>query len=67
MILTARTVDAREALAMGLVNRVSAPGRALEEALEIARAISKNGPRAVRNALDLIRSVPDLRCATRSP
>ncbi len=60
MILTARTVDAREALAMGLVNRVSAPGRALDEALELARAIAKNGPRAVRNALDLIRSVPDL-------
>jgi enoyl-CoA hydratase len=36
MILTGRAVGAQEALRMGLANRVSAPGRALEEALELA-------------------------------
>ena len=36
LILTGRGVDAAEALTMGLVNRVSAPGRALAEAMELA-------------------------------
>ncbi|KAJ7197340.1 putative enoyl-CoA hydratase echA8 [Mycena rebaudengoi] len=39
MILTGRPVDAREALAMGLVNRVVDEGLALEEALRIARGL----------------------------
>ena len=60
LILTGRKVKAGEALALGLVNRVSAPGRALEDALELARAIGENGPRAVRHALKVIRSTPDL-------
>jgi enoyl-CoA hydratase len=42
------------------VNRVSAPGRALEEGLKLAEAIAKNGPRAVRGALEIIRRTPDL-------
>lgn len=60
LVLTARRVDADEALALGLVNRVSKPGRSLEEALEVAGAISKNGPRAVRAALEVIRRSADL-------
>ncbi|PMD61063.1 uncharacterized protein K444DRAFT_720850 [Hyaloscypha bicolor E] len=36
MILTGRPVDAREALAMGLANRVVPKGKALEEATAIA-------------------------------
>ncbi|HEX2195922.1 MAG TPA: crotonase/enoyl-CoA hydratase family protein [Actinomycetota bacterium] len=40
MILTARAVDAAEALSMGLVNRVCAPGAALETALELAATIA---------------------------
>jgi len=39
MILTGRPVDAREALSMGLVNRVVDKGMALEEALRIARGL----------------------------
>ncbi|KAJ7196960.1 putative enoyl-CoA hydratase echA8 [Mycena pura] len=39
MILTGRPVDAREALGMGLVNRVVDEGLALEEALRIARRL----------------------------
>src|SRR5262249_33226445 len=60
LVLTARRVGAPEALALGLVNRVSAPGKALEEALDLAAAVAKNGPRAVRAALDVIRTTGDL-------
>ncbi|MBN2224678.1 MAG: enoyl-CoA hydratase/isomerase family protein [Deltaproteobacteria bacterium] len=60
MILTGKKVSADEALAMGLVNRVTEKGRAIEEALEIAESITKNGPRAVREALSVIRKTPDM-------
>ncbi|MCP4694836.1 MAG: enoyl-CoA hydratase/isomerase family protein [Desulfobacterales bacterium] len=56
MILTARKVGAEEALSLGLINRISAPGRALNESIELAGAIAENGPRAVRTALEVIRS-----------
>jgi len=56
LILTARRVGADEALQMGLVNRVSAPGKAVDEAVEMAETIMRNGPRAVRSALTVIRA-----------
>ncbi|MFC7614927.1 crotonase/enoyl-CoA hydratase family protein [Actinokineospora soli] len=40
MILTGRPVDAAEALRMGLANRVSAPGAALAEAVELAERLA---------------------------
>ena len=40
LILTGRAVSAEEAHAMGLVDRVTAPGEALEGALELARLIA---------------------------
>jgi enoyl-CoA hydratase len=40
LILTGRPVGAEEALQMGLVNRVCAPGAALQTALELARSLS---------------------------
>jgi enoyl-CoA hydratase/carnithine racemase len=60
LILTARRLDAQEALRLGLVNRVSAPGKSVELALELAGAIANNGPRAVRSALEVIRRSSDL-------
>ncbi len=60
LILTARRVGSDEALSMGLVNRISKAGKSLEESLEIAGLISKNGPRAVRAALEVIRRSPDI-------
>ncbi|KKY34515.1 putative enoylhydratase isomerase family protein [Diaporthe ampelina] len=39
MILTGRPVDAREALGMGLVNRAVDKGRAVEEAMALARSL----------------------------
>jgi enoyl-CoA hydratase len=49
MILTGRPVDAREALAFGLANRVVPAGRAREEAEALARAIAAFPPRCVRS------------------
>ena len=60
LILTARKVGAQEAFQLGLTNRISAPGKALEEALSLALSISENGPRAVRHALSVIRRTGDL-------
>jgi enoyl-CoA hydratase len=49
MILTGRPVDAREALAFGLANRVVAAGRAREEAEALARTIADFPPNCVRS------------------
>jgi enoyl-CoA hydratase len=49
MILTGRPVDAHEALAFGLVNRVVATGRAREEAEVLARTIAEFPPHCVRS------------------
>jgi methylglutaconyl-CoA hydratase len=50
IILTARWVDAEEALAIGLVNRISPEGKALETAIEVAKMILDNGPVAITQA-----------------
>jgi enoyl-CoA hydratase/carnithine racemase len=55
LILTARKITSSEASAMGLVNKISERGRALDEAIALAEMIAENGPKAVRNALSLIR------------
>ena len=49
MILTGRPVDAREALAFGLANRVVAAGRARPEAEALARTIGAFPARCVRS------------------
>lgn len=56
LILTARRVGADEALRLGLINRISAPGKVLEEAVAMAEAIVCNGPQAVQSALTVIRA-----------
>lgn len=54
LILTARRIDATEAERIGLVNRV-APRESLAAAAdELANAIAKNGPIAIRAAKDAI-------------
>lgn len=47
LALTGEFIDARRALELGLVNRLTS-GPALDAALELARAITANGPLAVR-------------------
>jgi enoyl-CoA hydratase len=50
IILTGRPFSAEEAYQWGMVNRLCAPGRVVEEALETGRRIADNAPIAVRQA-----------------
>ena len=50
LILTAATIDAREAWRIGLVNEVTAPGQLMEQARAILRQILANAPVAIRMA-----------------
>lgn len=49
LMLTGREVSAPEALAMGLVNRTTAPGEALATAIELARTIASFPATCMRN------------------
>jgi enoyl-CoA hydratase/carnithine racemase len=48
LVLTGRRIDANEALRLGVVNRVAASGRWLEEAIELAAVVARRPPIAVR-------------------
>ena len=54
LIFTARTVDAQEAMSIGLINKISEPGKSLEEALKMAELICENGPISVSQAKSVI-------------
>jgi enoyl-CoA hydratase/carnithine racemase len=57
IVLTGRPVGARQALAMGLVNRVVPAGELMAAARELAEVIGRNAPLAVRAAKEaLLRS-----------
>jgi enoyl-CoA hydratase/carnithine racemase len=55
LLYTGRIIDAQQALEWGLVNRLCAPDKLLEEALATAKQIAKSGPigvRQVKKAVD---------------
>jgi len=52
LVLTGRMVDAEEALAMGLVNRVVEDAGVLDEALRVAAAVAAQGATAVTPGQD---------------
>lgn len=54
VILAGRTLDAQEALAFGLVNRVSPVDGYLDAALELAQQVAARAPLAVRQAKSAI-------------
>lgn len=54
MILTGEIIPAEEALRIGLVNEVVEPERLLERGNELARAIAKVAPLAVRHSLEAV-------------
>jgi enoyl-CoA hydratase len=54
LVLTGRTITAREAEQMGLVNRVVSDGACLEEARKLAIDISQKSPLAVKLAKEAI-------------
>ena len=60
LILTARKVGAKEAFELGMVNRVAEQGKSLDEALSLAEQIARNGPRAVRSSLEILRRSAEL-------
>jgi len=53
--LTGEALPAGEALRWGLVNRVSAPGSVLDEAMELAERVAANAPLAVQASKRLLR------------
>lgn len=57
MLLTARQFDAREALAMGLVNRLAPDGGIEAYVRDLAAAIAENAPLTIRAAKGVIREL----------
>jgi enoyl-CoA hydratase len=60
LVLTGRTITAREADTMGLVSRVVAPAETLHEALALAATIAGQPPVAVRAAKEAVRLAEEL-------
>src|ERR1700712_1057547 len=59
LLLTGEPIDAARAHELGLVNRLTDEGGALEGALELARTIASNGPLAVEVTRQIARSARD--------
>ena len=59
LALTGNFINADRAYAIGLINQVVEPGKALEAARELAAGISANGPLAVRITKQILVSSPD--------
>lgn len=60
LIATGGDLRAPRAFELGLINRITAEGRAVEEALALASCICANAPIAVRESLQLARQAFDL-------
>ena len=54
MILTAKAIDAQEAYRVGLINHVVSQTELIPKAKQMAESILKNGPTAIRLAMDLV-------------
>jgi len=61
--LTGRLIPAIRGHEVGLVNRLTPPGGALDAALELARAIAANGPLAVAATKRILIEAPEWRSA----
>ena len=59
MLLTGEPITAQRAADLGLVNRLTPEGGALDGALELAATIAANGPLAVAVSKQVARSAPD--------
>jgi enoyl-CoA hydratase/carnithine racemase len=60
LILTARRVEAEEALQIGLANRISAPGESISAAIALGHEIAANAPIAVAAAKASVEDAWDL-------
>jgi enoyl-CoA hydratase len=59
LALTGEPISADRAAELGLVNRVSDPGQAVDVALELAAQIAANGPLALRATKRILTESPD--------
>lgn len=59
IVLTGDMFEAQRAHALGLVNRLAEPGKALEAAQQLARVIVENGPLAVQTAKSIVSQATD--------
>ena len=60
LAMTGDPIDAARALQLGLVNRVVAATRVVDEAIALAERIGENSPIAVRNSRRLVREAAEL-------
>ena len=60
MLLMARVLGGQEAAAIGLATEVTAPGRALERAMDAARVMEAHGPLALRYLKEAVYKGADL-------
>lgn len=58
LLLTGDLFGAERAHALGLVSRLTAPGCALEQAMELARVIAANAPLSVRAVKEIVSAAP---------
>jgi len=59
LALTGDPIDAERAYELGIVNRLADPGGALDAALELAAAIVKNGPLALKASKQIVQRSRD--------
>jgi len=59
LLLTGDPISAQRAYDLGLVNRLTPEGGALDEALKLAAAVAANGPLAVAASKEIARSASD--------
>jgi len=59
MLLTGDPIDATRAFNLGLVNAVSEPGMALDQAISLAQRVCLAAPGSVRETLRIVRMVPE--------
>ena len=60
LVLTGRRIDAAEAHALGIVNRIAAAGEWLDSALELADVVSRRPPLAVRLAKQAVLAADEM-------
>jgi enoyl-CoA hydratase len=58
LALTGDLLDAERGAELGLVNRLAEPGTAVDVALELARAVSANGPLALKVSKQILQQAP---------
>ncbi|NMN96703.1 crotonase/enoyl-CoA hydratase family protein [Antrihabitans stalactiti] len=59
LMFTGEPISAQRALTLGLINRVTAPDRVLDEALALARTIAANAPLAVQASKRIAKHIVD--------